>query len=239
MVDISSCEGLLKCYRNELVPENPNIPDNGVRGLLLYRLKCGKGRHPDSCLTNENTKWISLKLYGAISESQDTIFNAWSLIKIYDAIHYGIGKTRDDRSVFNSIDKGEDVFLPEHKEEFDKLADRQHCIANFMPAPKGFNGFGSYHGKGEYDCDNDFPDVYYKRAKKEFPQMYKWINDNMDNYCLQLFQSEITGWENHKAYYQKLKDNISEKDIYEIAVRMNKLLEERASGLLKKSNLAF
>lgn len=54
----SNCEGLLKCYRNVLVPGNPNIPDNDVRGLLLCRLRCGNGRHWDSCLTNENTKWI-------------------------------------------------------------------------------------------------------------------------------------------------------------------------------------
>lgn len=236
MVDIFSCEGLLKCYRNELVPENPNISDNGVRGLLLYRLKCGKGRHPDSCLTNENTQWISLKLYETIPESQDTIFNAWSLIKIYDAIHYGIGKTRDVRFILDSIDKGESIFLPEHKEEFDKLADRHHCVANFMPAPKGFNGSCFYHGKGEYNYDNDFPDVYYKRAEREFPRMFKWINDNMDKYCLQLFRGEITGWENRKANYQKLKDNISERGVYEIAFRMNKLLEERASSLLKNLN---
>lgn len=234
MVDIFSCEGLLKCYRNELVPENPNIPDTGVRGLLLYRLKCRQGRHPDSCLTNKDTQWISLKLYGTIPESQDTIFNAWSLIKIYDAIHYGIGQTRSDRLIFDSLDKGEEIFLPEHKEEFDKLADRHHCVANFMPAPKGFNGYGDHHGKGDYDYDNDFPDVYYKRAEKEFPPMFEWINDNMDKYCLQLFQSEITGWENRKANYKNLKDNISEMDVYKIAVKMNKLLDERASRLLKK-----
>ena len=29
--------------------------------------------------------------------------------------------------------------------------------------------------------------------------MFEWINNNMDKYCLQLFQSEITGWENQQT----------------------------------------
>ena len=43
-------------HRNVLVQDNPNILDNDVRGLLLCRLRCGNGRHWDSCLTNEMGK---------------------------------------------------------------------------------------------------------------------------------------------------------------------------------------
>ena len=116
------------------------------------------------------------------------------------------------------------------------MADRHHCVANFMLAPKGLNISCFYHGKGEYGYDNDFPDVYYKRTEKEFPRMCECINDNKDKYYLQLFQSEITGWENRKANYQKLKNSILERVIDEIAVRMNKFLEKRASSLLRNLN---
>ena len=32
------------------------------------------------------------------------------------------------------------------------------------------------------------PDIYFKRAEKDFPQMYQWINENMDALSLQVFE---------------------------------------------------
>lgn len=234
-IDISNKESLLKCYRNELVPENPKVDEYGVKGLLLYRKNNNK-RHPDSALSYSETKWIAQKLYGEIPDSQDTIFNCWNLIKIYDAIHSGLNITRDSDTILLRIESGEEIIKPEHLAEINLLADRQHCIANFMPAPKGFNGWKnsySYHpGKGEYYKDNDFPDIYYKRAKKEFPQMYTWINANMKKYSLQLFDSQITPWENRKANFKSMGDKPSEELLFTIAQEMNRLLCERAENLI-------
>lgn len=239
-VNISCKESLLQCYRNELVPENPQVNDYGVKGLLQYR-KNKNIRHPDSALTYSKTKWISEKLYGSIPESQDTIFNCWAILKIYDAVHRKSNYTRDSNSILSDMEKDIEVILPEHLKEFDLLAERQHCIANFMPAPHGFNGwknkYGYHPGKGEYGKDNDFPDIYYKRAKIQFPQMYKWLNEHMTEYSLELFEQEITPWQNGKANYNNMTKKTTENELYEIVKKMNILLCERAENILKKETL--
>lgn len=236
-VDISSKESLLLCYRNELVPNNPHVNDYGVKGLLQYR-KNRNVRHPDSSLTYSKTRWISEELYDSVPESQDTIFNCWAILKIYDAVHRKSNSTRDSDSILSDIEKDVEVILPKHLKEFDLLAERQHCIANFMPAPVGFNGWrnkSGYHpGKGEYGEDNDFPDVYYKRAKIHFPQMYEWINIHMTEYSLELFGKEITSWQNGKANYNNMVKKPTENELYEIVKKMNILLDERAENIIKK-----
>lgn len=74
------------------------------------------------------------------------------------------------------------------RRKLDKLADYHHCLANLMPAPVGFNGTRTHDGKGNYTRDNDMPDIYYKRSEKDFPQMYQWINENMEAFSLQIFR---------------------------------------------------
>lgn len=237
MFEINKYEDLLVCSRNELVPENPYVKEDGIEGLLIYRCMERK-RHPDTSLTYFKTNWISKKLYARIPESQDTIFNCWSLIKIYDAIHSGNGQTRTDEAILNSIKSGDEIIKHEHKEIFNILADRQHCIANFMPAPKGFNScknkYGYHPGKGEYKRDNDFPDIYYSRAKKEFPEMYLWINDNMEKYSLQIFREKITSWKDRQAHFQGMKNKPNEETVFKIADKMCTLLELRASKVYNK-----
>lgn len=230
-IDISTKESLLKCYRNELVPENPSVNEYGVKGLLQYR-KNIKKRHPDSSLTNGRTNWISEKLYGYVPKSQDTIFNCWSILKIYDAVHKKSITTRDCESILSDMENGEEIIQQKYREEFDLLAERQHCIANFMPAPRTFNGWKSHPGKGDYDQDNDFPDIYYKRAEKQFPEMYKWINEHREEYSLELFEKQITPWKNGEANFQRMTKKPSEKQLYEIVKTMNDLLCERAENLL-------
>ena len=239
IINIDRKEDLLKCYRNELVPENPCVNEYGVKGLLVYRRNQNK-RHPDSSITNSSTSWIAEKLYGLVPDSQDTIFNCWAMIKIYDAVHQNLSVTRNSDSILDDMKKGIEIISPEYISEFDLLAERQHCIANFMPAPKGFNGwknrYGYNPGKGEYSQDNDFPDVYYKRAKVEFPSMYQWINEHMMQYSLELFAEQITPWENGKANYKNMLEKPTEKQLYEIVKTMNRLLSDRAENLLKRKN---
>lgn len=236
IIDISSKENLLKCYRNELVPENPYVDKYGVEGILQYRKNQNK-RHPDSALTNDRTSWIANELYGIVPDSQDTIFNCWSIIKIYDAVYRNSNTTRDSNCILSDISKGMEVISSEHIDEFNLLADRQHCIANFMPAPRGFNGYKNHPGKGEYCKDNDLPDIYYKRAKVEFPSMYNWINKNMERYSLELFSMQITPWENRKANFESMLKKPTNDQIYEIVKKMNSLLSERANNLLVRKQI--
>lgn len=238
---------LLKCVRNELVPENPYTKSSGIKGLLEYRINSNNNkRHPDSIYEGYDKK---LKKYYGRSKtaecfekiyninpfdigSSDTIFNCWSFLN-----RFVRGKTGKDwvseKEVLNNLDKifngYEDV-----KKLLDKLADYHHSLANFMPAPYGFNGSASHDGKGQHDRDNDMPDVYYKRAEKEFPYMYKWINNNIDKYCLHFF----------KKYKSNLSDGIANSPLdiknnddmekYKESIRNAiRCIEERAKYLTK------
>lgn len=220
---------LIMCARNILVPENPQIAEYGVKGLLCYRCNNNQ-RHPDSALTYKDTRWISVQLYGSVPESQDTIFNCWNMIKIYDA-SYRRKETRCDSAILESLEKGERVFAPEHKKTFDTLADMQHSIANIMPAPKGFNGREKHPGKGEYGRDNDFPDIYYLRAQEDFPEMYKWINDYMIKYSLQFFKEFKTPWRDRHANYKNMNPKPTIEEVERVARDMVEQIRNRA-GLL-------
>ena len=113
-------EDLLKCYRNELVPENPCVNEYGVLGLLQYRKNKNK-RHPDSAITNSNTFWIAKELYGLVPDSQDTIFNCWAMIKIYDAVHRNSNTTRNSNCILSDLVKGvEIIYLAVLDYAFDK-----------------------------------------------------------------------------------------------------------------------
>ena len=68
-----------------------------------------------------------------------------------------------------------------------------------MPAPAGFAYCRSVDGKGNPRRDNDMPDLYYRRAEKDFPQMFKWINDNMDAFSLQVFREYDSECEDGRA----------------------------------------
>lgn len=226
-------EDLLRCARNVLVPENPQVEESGVKGLLCYRCNNNQ-RHPDSALTYKKTRWISIQLYGSVPESQDTIFNAWNMIKIYDAA-YRRRETRCDLAILKSLEIGERVFAPDHKKTFDTLADMQHSIANIMPAPKGFNGWESrlqsHPGKGEYDRDNDFPDIYYLRAKEDFPNIYDWINDHMVEYSLQCFKEFKTPWKDRHANYNRMSPKPTVVEIEKVARDMIQQIINRAELL--------
>ncbi len=196
---IENKDDLLICRRNELVPENPPVLQRGIEGLLEYRINRNK-RHPD-CLyqgydeaehkyfgKSKTAEYFEL-LYGIDPfeiGSSDTIFNCWSFLSRFIK---GMSRERctNEEYALECLDEIFDGYEGIRR-KLDKLADYHHCLANLMPAPVGFNGSRSHDGKGNFLRDNDMPDIYYKRAEKDFPQMYRWINDHMEDYSLQIFK---------------------------------------------------
>ncbi len=195
---VGNKDDLLICRRNELVPENPDVQKTGIEGLLEYCLNKNI-RHPD-CIykryDEEEHKYVGksktaeyfTKLYGidpSETGSSNTIFNCGAFLKrFFEGMSY---EHRSDMA--HALHDLEYLFDGNERlrKKLDKLADYHHCLANLMPAPVGFNASSAYDGKGRCDRDNDMPDIYYKRAKKDFPDMYLWINENMDRYSLQFF----------------------------------------------------
>ena len=196
----SQCkDDLLLCRRNELVPDNPTVEEHGIAGLLKYRMNRNK-MHPDSIYQGYDE--VTHKYYGTSKTaeyfkeiygidpltigSSDTIFNCWSFLKRFLS---GVveGENHMEEYVIQNIDT---VFegYPIIRTKLDRLADYHHSLANFMLAPIGFNGSPSHDGKGNFFRDNDMPDVYYKRAEVDFPEMYQWINNHMEEYSLQCFK---------------------------------------------------
>jgi hypothetical protein len=177
---------LLLCVRNEACPNNPKIYEKGLKGLLLFR--CNKNKsHPDYVARD-----------GA---SSDTLINAMSFFSKY---YRGItGNKR--MNAFDALNRLDELFDGQEEllHSFDRLADLHHCLANFSPAPYGFNGCCRYDGKGKYTKDNDFPDVYYKRAEKDFPDIYEnFLLTNMEKLCLKpIFVDFDSHLENGKAWY--------------------------------------
>ena len=196
---IMNQEELLRCRRNELVPENPQVLKRGIEGLLEYRINRNK-RHPD-CIyqgydevehkyfgKSKTADYFEL-LYGIDPfeiGGSNTIFNCWSFlsrfIKGMSMEHW----TNEEYALAN-LDEIFDGY-ERIRRNLDKLADYHHSLANMMPAPVGFNVSSLHDGKGNFLRDNDMPDIYYKRAEKDFPQMYRWINDHMEDYSLQIFK---------------------------------------------------
>ena len=196
---IKNREDLLVCRRNELVPENPSVLKTGIEGLLEYRINRNK-RHPDCIYQSYDEtkhKYIGKSktaeyfeaLYGVDPieiGSSDTIFNCWSFLSRFIK---GMSRERCSNEEY-ALENLDEIFngYEDIRCKLDKLADYHHSLANLMPAPVGFNGSKSHDGKGRYNRDNDMPDIYYRRAEKDFPQMYRWINENMEKYSLQVFR---------------------------------------------------
>ena len=57
----------------------------------------------------------------------------------------------------------------------------------------------------------------------------------MELYSLEVFKEKITPWENGKANFRTMKTKPTEGELFNIAKRMNELLEERAKNLIKRS----
>ncbi|MCR5406837.1 MAG: hypothetical protein K6E88_08625 [Lachnospiraceae bacterium] len=196
---IDKREDLLVCRRNELAPENPPALKCGIEGLLEYRIN-RNARRPD-CIyqgydeaehkysgRSKTADYFEM-LYGTDPfeiGSSNTIFNCWTFLSRFLK---GMSQERWDREEY-ALDNLDEIFdgYEEIRSKLDKLADYQYCLANLMPAPVGFTGSRYHDGKGNFYRDNDMPDIYFKRAEKDFPQMYQWINENMDALSLQVFE---------------------------------------------------
>ena len=196
---IMNKDELLICRRNELVPENSPVLKSGIEGLLEYRINRNR-RHPDCIYQGYDEaehKYFGKSKTAEYFEllyridpfeigSSDTIFNCWSFLSRFIK---GMSRERctNEEYALANLDEIFDGYEGIRR-KLDKLADYHHCLANLMPAPVGFNGSRSHDGKGNYLRDNDMPDIYYKRAEKDFPQMYQWINDHMEDHSLQIFK---------------------------------------------------
>lgn len=245
MIQISTRDDILKCVRNDLVPENQETCF-GIEGLLQYRIM-DKKRHVDSIY--EGYDEIKHKYYGRsitaecfdkiydsdpFSEgSSDTIFNCWSFLNrfIRGRMNKRWVSEREALKKLNSIFDG----YEELKSLLDKLADYHHCLANLMPAPVGFNGSMSHDGKGAFDRDNDMPDLYYQRAKTDFPKMFLWVNQNMDRYCLDFFTEFNSNLVDRYASNPMNIDNNDEIKQFESSIESAiKCIEKRANLLSQR-----
>ena len=254
---IDKKEDLLRCIRNELVPENPKVKHTGIKGLLEYRLN-NNISHPDSIYKGYDKH--KCKYYGESKTSDyfraiynidpfkigssDTIFNCWSFISRFFNVE--VGHTVSEKDVLFELEKYF-IAYDSIKLKLDKLADYHHCLSNFMPAPKGFNGYSfidnrtnkkyEHDGKGNYYRDNDFPDIFYKRAENDdkLYQYYQWINKNMDSFCLNFFKE-------FKSYLSDCEANHpvdvnNEKDLENFEKGLDnaiKCIEIRAEELFRK-----
>lgn len=256
---IEKKEDLLRCVRNELVPGNKKVLNYGLKGLLEYRINAGTDEnhvHPDSLYAGWNRKdgYYGRSVTAACFEriyrrnpfqegSSDTIFNCWSYAGRF------LRGIRRKKQIELKIDEKE-VCLEEYafahleemfegydatREKLDRLAEYHHSLANLMPAPCGFNGSFGHDGKGNFLRDNDMPDVYYRRAKQDFPQMYRWIQENMDSLCLQFFQEYESYLKDKEAKRPVSVDNKEEVQQFEKSVENAILcIEERGERLFRK-----
>ncbi|MBQ9332854.1 MAG: hypothetical protein IJS12_00785 [Lachnospiraceae bacterium] len=207
---INSIEDLLTCRRNELMPDSPHIRKSGIEGLLEYRLSEIK-MPPESIwqrYDEDEHKYVGRSkaaeyigdLYGIdVFETGgiSVIFNSWAYIS---RILRGMSREHWDNEEY-VLEYLDDIFegYEEIRHKLDKLADYHYSLANLMPAPAGFAYCRSGDGKGNPGRDNDMPDLYYRRAEKDFPQMFKWINDNMDAVSLQVFREYDSECEDGRA----------------------------------------
>ena len=258
MIKINCKEDLLKCMRNELVPDNPMVEYTGIRGLLQFLANGSKNKTNPECIYTKyefgegwsgksKTAECFETIYGIdpfeIGNS-DTIFNCLSFLSRFTRGMIG----EDPEETMKIID---DTFAgfgrsyPEHdglREKLDKLADYHHSLANFMPAPDHFRVTKLYDGKGRVDQDNDMPDLYYERAETKFPEKYQWINENMDRFALGAFKDFKSYLKNGEANEPLDFDNPDRVAEFEKSIDSAiDCLEKRAEELwdLRENFMAF
>lgn len=252
-IKLVSINDFLKCVRNELRPENKQTT-YGLKGLLQYKLDdiYRKG-DPDLMYLKYNTKSYRYEgksyanqlfedIYGCVEESSDTIFNCWSFFRMFKEARVGKSKMTldsNDSPIFDGkygLQELFDGFL-DIKQLLDKLADLHHCLANMMPAPRGYNGYKGHDGKGNWERDNDMPDIYYKRSQNDFPDIFLWINKNINQYCLSFFTEYNSPWEDRTANKVLDLENIDEVVKFKSAIEAAIIcIEKRAECLFNLKN---
>lgn len=107
-----------------------------------------------------------------------------------------------------------------------------------MPAPRGYNGTNKgYDGKGNWERDNDMPDIYYQRSQYDFPDMFSWINNHIDDYCLSFFTEYKSPWGDRTANKRLNLKNSDEMFKYKKAIETAiSCIEKRGESLLNLKN---
>lgn len=240
MEKLETKEDFLKCRRKELLSiiyTKRNIQEfkPGIEGLIEYR-KHNYKIHPDSI---EKERYGTLKyfkmIYGdsEIFESSDTIFNCWVFFRMFLNGKEKFKKYNYDEILENLtiiFEGNEDI-----KESLDKLANYHHSIANFMPAPKCFNGFNK-HQKGGCYSDNDMPNLYYNKLKQnentncKCKCMKEWIDKNVEKYKLHFFYEYKNELKTNKLNFNNKEEINNFKNSIENAI---KCIENRAEKLFE------
>lgn len=243
---------LLICRRNELCPTNSPIKASGVEGLLEYEALPDSKHHPD-CLYEgyrkdegyygeSQTRGYFDLIYGknAKIERSDTVFNAWAsyLKRLICGIDenclkepYDVSEVMTVLSVWSSKNEENKVIIS----LINTLSDYHHSLANFMPAPVGFNGTCWYDGKGRFDQDNDLPDLYYHRSATDFPKKRMWLDTHSEAYGLSFFRSFKSGYDLATASRPIDVGSAQDLETLKTSVRNAILcIEKRAKFLYKK-----
>lgn len=198
-----------------------SMPEEALEWIDLEKMtEEEKSKNPTHKTTNRYegksyTAELFEQIYDKVEKSSDTIFNCWSFFRMFKTARIGLSKMyllENTYPYFENCGGLKELFqgYEDIWKLLDEFADLHHCLANMMPAPRGYNGTKNRDGKGKYDRDNDMPDIYYQRAEKDFPKMHCWINDHMDTYCLSFFKEYHSPWIDGKANGSiNLKDNKS------------------------------
>ncbi|MDR0964330.1 MAG: hypothetical protein LBM60_06920 [Clostridium sp.] len=201
-VEFQSVYDLLKCRRGEITPAAFGLKERGMKGLLYYRLTQIE-QSVEELTDSSNGKFFRLgeyfrQLYGSFdgTESQgETIFDCWSFLNRFLRGVTGHRWIREDEALLKLDEyfQGYETL----KEDLDALADYEYSLANLMPTPPDFHahrvsdGLGGvieYDGKGNYRMDNQMPDLFYERARKNLPNAFAWLDENMERFSLQCFK---------------------------------------------------
>ncbi|MFI3236604.1 MAG: hypothetical protein R3Y47_01095 [Lachnospiraceae bacterium] len=190
---------------------------NYIELVLIYRSR----KYLREIDSSDYVKAFWEELYEDIPERADTILNVVNPLKafsIYRLKQLGgnkypfvqiNGNWRLKKELFRIIlENLNGIFngFSELRELFERLSEIAYSLANFMPAPIGYNGTSVSFGKGSYHENNDYPFFYYMNLLDgKDDKSLKWLNSVWELYDIQeLF--EIRPPFLDPDYYFELKD---------------------------------
>lgn len=152
----------------------------GLDGLLSFL-------NENSSLNDEDVivKYIK-EIYRCEENEVGIIFDAISFLKVFADAKVNYGNITFDKSgsnifEFNTI---EELFMGHEDilELLNEIADLQYSLANIMPLPNG-----NEDQKGYVSLNQETPDLFYNRIKKDNIELCEWINKNKERYALDFF----------------------------------------------------
>ncbi len=121
------------------------------------------------------------------------------------------------------------------KEVFEEYCNLMHTFANFMPAPKYFNGSANKKGKGTWRLNNDYPYEYYKNLKDPNSEIYNreeikiWLDENKEKYKISNMYELKAPYPISEYYTDEYAD-----DLLDFIREAVKLIKNRAELLQKE-----